>query len=198
MLQYLTQNTDKYSVAEQCQMVIEGGCSWIQLHMPQADDSVIRELSSELIPLCKETSTILMLENKPHLAQELGLHGVHLTLDSGLDARKIREEFGPEAIIGVEVGIAASILALKGADIDYVTLPYGMSLKQCQEIIDTAAKGGNEMPVVICSDYGVEDLQSVMATGAQGICTGNRIICAADPVTYCERMIDTLHGLSKR
>ncbi len=194
MLQYLTQPTDKYSVAEQCQMVIEGGCAWIQLHLPDADDAAIRELATELIPLCKETSTILMLEDRPELAKELGLHGVHLTLDSGFNAAKIREDFGPEAIIGIEVTEPSAILALKGADIDYVTLPASLTDERRQQIIEEANTAGNEMPVVFVGDYQPDDAERITRLGASGVCTGYRIIQAEDPVGYTEKFIEALRN----
>lgn len=194
MLQYLTQPADKYSIAEQCQMVIEGGCAWIQLHLPDADDTEIRELAAELIPLCKETSTILMLENRPELAKELGLHGVHLTLDSGFNAAKIREDFGPEAIIGIEVAEPSAILALKGADIDYVSLPSSLGDEKRKHIVDEANSAGNEMPVVFEGNYGPEDAGYVTSLGASGICTGSRIAQAHDPVEYTGRLIDALRN----
>ena len=193
MLQFITIPDAAYSIAEQCQMAIEGTCQWIQLHLPEGtDDSEVRELAAELVPLCKETATILMLENRPELAQELGLHGVHITLDSGLNAANIREQFGPEAIIGVEVTEPSSILALKGADIDYVTLPPFLSIEKRSEIVREAQKGGNEMPVVFAGDFRIEDTPETIAAGASGICTGKYIVEAHDPVKYTEDLIKAL------
>ena len=36
MLQFITNASDKYSIAEEVQMAIEGGCKWIQLRMKDA------------------------------------------------------------------------------------------------------------------------------------------------------------------
>ena len=192
MLQFKTQPTDTYSVPEQCQMVIEGGCQWIQLSCADADDATIRELAAELIPLCRESDTILMLENHPDLAKELGLHGIHITLGSGLNAASVREDFGPEAIIGIEVTDAASITALKGADIDYVSLPATISHADRAAIVALAAQGGNEMPVVFEGDYTVDNVTDALRHGASGVCTGSAIVTADDPVSYTTQMIDTL------
>lgn len=196
MLQYITREDSKYSIAEQCQMFIEGGGAWIQLHVPDADDSMIRELASELIPLCRETSTILMLENRPELAKELGLHGLHITLDSGLDASFIRESFGPEAIIGVEVTEASSIVALDKADIDYVTLPAFLSEEKKAGIVRLTREADCNMPIVFEGDFSLENVEKPLILGASGICTGKHIIEAHDPVEYTEKLIGLLRNFT--
>ena len=121
MLQFIAQTNDHYSVAETVQMAIEGGCRWIQLHLPELSDEDIKAMSGDIIDLCRESAAFLTIEDRPELAKELGLHGVHLTSASNRSATKLREELGPEAVIGVEVASAAAIMALRNADIDYVT-----------------------------------------------------------------------------
>lgn len=192
MLQFKTVSPDRYSVPEQCQMVIEGGCGWIQLHIDEMEDASTRELATELIPLCRETSTILMLENKPDLAKDLGLHGVHITLDSGLNARKIREEFGPEAIIGVEVGDASSVLFLKDADIDYCSLPENFTSAQRRRIVRDVREAGCMTPIVFAGNFAYEDIEALLSEGARGICTGKTIMEATNPVSYTERLLTKL------
>lgn len=196
MLQYQTQPTDRYSIAEQCQMAIEGGCTWIQLQLPEAEDSEVRELCSELIPLCRESSTILTIEDRPELAKELGLHGVHITADSGLNAAHVREDFGPEAIIGVEVNEPASILALKGADIDYVTLR--MPLERAARVMETACNGGNTIPIVYGGAMSLDNLADVFAAGASGLLVGGDIACADDPVRRTEEYLDRIQSITKK
>lgn len=191
MLQFIAQQSDKYSLAEQMQMAIEGGCAWIQLHAPELSDEEIRELAKEFIPLCKETSTILMLEDRTELAKELGLHGVHLT-DPDVNARKIREDYGPEAIIGVEVRSPQGVFALKGMDIDYVTVTPKMSLDEAAELIRTARDAGSTMPIVVSGDFDASNVESAIATGASGVATGRRLTEAADPVTATEEIMAIL------
>ena len=52
MLQFIAQESDKYSIAEEVQMALEGGCRWIQLRMPDAPDELVRETALEIIPMC--------------------------------------------------------------------------------------------------------------------------------------------------
>lgn len=192
MLQYLTQPETRYSIPEQCQMVIEGGCEWVQLRLHDSDAGRIREICEELIPLCKETKTTLILEDNPELARELGIHGFHISLASGIDAIRLRTDYGPEAIIGVEVDNVDQIMSLKGADIDYVTLSPRLSDEQRVEICSRAAMLGNELPIVFEGEYKIDDAPRLLLMGASGICTGRFIVEAAVPTMYCADFIAAL------
>ncbi|MCH5220318.1 MAG: thiamine phosphate synthase [Muribaculaceae bacterium] len=192
MLQFLTQPEEQYSIPEQCQMVIEGGCGWIQLHLPDTDEVYIRELANQLIPLCRESSAFLMLENRPELARELGLHGVHITFDSGLDAIKLREEFGPEAIIGVDVTSTDDIMKYQNADIDYLTLPASISDTSKSVIAMSAQQAGNRLPLVFQGSYYIADVLKPFMSNAAGVCTGAHILTAPDPAGYTQEFIKAL------
>ncbi len=195
MLQYIPQNDNKrFSIEEQCQMFIEGGGAWIQLKTEGLSDDRIREVASELIPLCKETSTILTIEDRPELAKELGVHGVYLSSKSGKSAAAVREEFGAEAIIGVEVGSSQAILSLKGRDIDYAIIRPDIPMEEATSIIKEANSAGNEMPIVLTGCFGPDDAELIMSTGASGIATGAGIADADDPVKYTEEFIAKLNA----
>lgn len=175
-------------------MAIEGGCQWIQLSCADDTDDTIRELAAELIPLCRESSTILTIENHPQIAKELGMHGIHITLGSGLNAAAVRQDFGPEAIIGTDVADAASIAALKGADIDYVTLPSSLADKRRAEIVALATLTGNEIPIVFEDDYTTDNVTDALRYGASCVCTGRKIVTADNPVEYTRNLLSTLNN----
>lgn len=194
MLQFITQPESRFSVAEQCQMVIEGGCRWIILDMPGAEDSAVREVASELIPLCKENETMLSLSDQPNLAMELGVHGVLLSYDGGHDEEEFRNVFGPEAIIGVDVKSAQKVLSLKGLDVDYVSLSFrDTSDDEKKEIVRAAMlKEGNVLPVVFDGDFTIENVQEAILQGASGVSTGKSIMESNDPVDYTRRLLIAL------
>ena len=192
MLQFITQPPHLFSIAEQCQMVIEGGCAWIQLHLPEADERTLRDELAELKPLCQESGTFLMLENNAHLAKEFGLHGVHFTELDDFDPVRVREELGPEAIIGVETSKPSFILELQNSDIDYVTLPSFLDEGKIKEIIAEARNIGCTIPIVVSGNIGIDDVPKLLSLGASGICTGKKILESANPVRYTEELIAVL------
>ncbi len=100
MLQFITHPSEKYSIAEEVQMAIEGGCRWIQLRMKDASDEEVRNVALEIIPMCQETDTFLIIDDRVELVNELRVSGVHLGKED-MDPMQAREILGPHAIIGV-------------------------------------------------------------------------------------------------
>ena len=107
MLQYITHPSERYSELEQARMVIDGGCRWIQLRMKDATDEEVRKTALELIPLCRETDTFLIIDDRVELVDELRVSGVHLGKND-MSPREAREKLGPHAIIGCTANTSAS------------------------------------------------------------------------------------------
>ncbi len=78
MLQYITNDTDLYNIAEEVQMAIDGGCRWVQLRMKNATDDEVREVAAEIIPMCQENDVFLIIDDRVELVNELRVSGVHL------------------------------------------------------------------------------------------------------------------------
>ena len=112
MLQFITHPSEKYSIAEEVQMAIEGGCRWIQLRMKDASDEEVRNVALEIIPMCQETDTFLIIDDRVELVNELRVSGVHLGKED-MDPMQAREILGPHAIIGVTANTAADIIKFK-------------------------------------------------------------------------------------
>ena len=195
MLQFIAEYNERYSIAETVQMAIEGGCRWIELHMPQSDESEIREVAAELIPLCRESGVFLTIEDRPELARELGLHGVVMT-SLKTTAHKFREDLGPEAIIGLRVATTPAVVAIQNADIDYVTLPPDMPVSAIAQFMEELKPTDITTPVVATGDINLENAVTYMATGISGVATAAPAY-AKDPVEYTTRLIEALEN-SKR
>lgn len=194
MLQFLLEPNGKYSLSETAQMAIEGGCKWIQIHCPEMNDADLRSEAAELIPLCRETATILMLEDRPELARELGLHGIHLRRHDIAPAL-VREDMGPEEIIGVEIASLQGALALNGLDIDYAAVSPSLDAEARHSLIASIREAGVELPLVAEGSFSIEAAKAeVRQFGASGVCTSHHIVDSADPVEYTSRMISALEN----
>ena len=121
MLQFITHPSEHYSIAEEAQMAIEGGCRWIQLRIKDASDDEVRQVAMEIIPMCRETETFLIIDDRVELVNELKVSGVHLGKND-MDPLEAREILGPHAIIGITANTAEDIIRYKGKDVDYVGL----------------------------------------------------------------------------
>jgi len=205
MLQFITNESDKYSIAEEVQMAIEGGCRWIQLRMKDATDEEVRETALELIPMCQETDTFLIIDDRVNVVNDLKVSGVHLGKDD-MNPLEARELLGPHAIIGITANTAADIIKYKGKDIDYVgigpfrftttkkNLAPELGLDGYKTIVDEVRAAGIELPLVAIGGITIDDIDSLMATGIQGIAMSGAIINAPDPMLYTSKVMKRLLG----
>ncbi|MDE7410463.1 MAG: thiamine phosphate synthase [Paramuribaculum sp.] len=203
MLQFITNQSDKYSIAEEVQMAIEGGCRWIQLRMKDATDEEVKETALELIPMCRETDTFLIIDDRVNLVNELKVSGVHLG-KSDMNPLEARELLGPHAIIGVTANTSDDILKYKGKDIDYIGLgPYKhtdtkknlspvLGLDGIKEIISTVRNHGMDIPIVAIGGINIDDVQPLIKSGVNGIAVSGAIINADDPVLYTSEIMKKL------
>lgn len=204
MLQFITHPSDKYSIAEEVQMVLEGGCKWIQLRMKDASDEEFRETALEVIPMCKENEAFLVFDDRVELAMELSVHGVHLGKND-MNPLVARETMGAEAIIGCTANTAADIIALRGWDVDYVGLgPFRhtttkanlspvIGLEGYRSIVSEVRMADILLPIVAIGGITLDDIPSLMETGINGVAMSGAIINAPDPVEYTRQVIAALH-----
>ncbi|MDE6860155.1 MAG: thiamine phosphate synthase [Duncaniella sp.] len=204
MLQFITHPSNRYSIPEEVQMVLEGGCKWVQLRMKDASDEEFRETALEIIPLCKENEAFLVFDDRVELAIELSVHGVHLGKND-MPPMEARETMGAAAIIGCTANTAEDIMKFKGLDVDYVGLgPFRhtttksnlspiIGLEGYRNIVRTVREADIELPIVAIGGITIDDIEPLMGTGVNGVAMSGAIINADDPVDYTRRVLEKLH-----
>lgn len=195
MLQFITHESDRYSIVEEAQMAIEGGCRWIQLRMKDATDEEVRNVALEIIPMCRESDTFLIIDDRVNLVNDLKVSGVHLGKDD-MDPLEARELLGPHAIIGITANTADDLLKYKGKDIDYAgvgpfrftttkkNLAPQLGLDGYREIVSQLKASGITLPIVAIGGITIDDIDPLLQTGVNGIAMSGAIINADDPVLY--------------
>ena len=113
MLQFITNTEAAATPAEQVKGVIAGGCRWVQIRMKDASDEEISRVVEDIKPLCLETETFLILNDRVELAKKLDVGGVHLGKTDMLPS-KARMLLGPAAVIGVTANTIDDIKAVRG------------------------------------------------------------------------------------
>ncbi|CCX48528.1 MAG: thiamine phosphate synthase [Muribaculaceae bacterium] len=204
MLQFITHPSEHYSIAEEAQMAIEGGCRWIQLRIKDASDDEVRQVAMEIIPMCRETETFLIIDDRVELVNELKVSGVHLGKND-MDPLEAREILGPHAIIGITANTAEDIIRYKGKDVDYVGLgPFRhtttkknlspvLGIEGYASVVSQVRQAGVELPIVAIGGITIDDIDAIMATGVNGIAVSGAIINAPDPVEYTNHIMQKLY-----
>lgn len=205
MLMFITHPSDRYSIAEEVQMALEGGCKWIQLRMKDASDEEFRQTALEIIPMCRENEAFLVFDDRVELAMEMGVHGVHLGKND-MNPLQARETMGAEAIIGVTANTADDIIRFRGWDVDYVGLgPFRytttksnlspvLGIDGYREIVKAVRDSGMTLPIVAIGGITINDIPAIMATGVNGVAVSGAIINADDPVEYTRNLLEKLNN----
>ena len=204
MLQFITHKSDRFSIAEEVKMVIDGGCRWVQLRMKDVSDEEVKSVAEQIIPMCQETDTILVIDDRVELTMDLKVHGVHLGKND-MPAVDAREYLGAGAIVGVTANTAQDIIAYKKVDVDYVGLgPFKytttksnlspiIGLDGYRDIITEVRNAGVELPIVAIGGITLEDVAELMSTGVNGVAMSGAILSAENPTEYTKRVIEALN-----
>lgn len=200
MLQYILTESEKYSIAELAQMAIEGGCRWINLRLPGLDDARVRqEIAPEVIDMCREAGIFLTIDDHPELARELGLHGVRMTggnvpAEAPLSPGALRDELGPEAVIGIETADPSAAPSMAAADIDFISTPTGFDAAERKAFIEKIREMDIAMPIVAQGNITPENARAILSEGFQGIAVGRFITESTDPVKAVSELLQSLEA----
>jgi len=72
----------------------------LQLRLKDADDSAIVQAGRAILPICHRHNALLLVNDRPDLAKDIGADGVHIGQDD-MDYFSSRDLLGGDAIIGV-------------------------------------------------------------------------------------------------
>ncbi|MDE5646126.1 MAG: thiamine phosphate synthase [Muribaculaceae bacterium] len=208
MLQFITNTEAGASPAEQIKGVIAGGCRWVQIRMKEASDEDIEKVVAEIKPLCIETETFLILDDRVELAKKLDVGGVHLGKNDMLPS-KARMLLGPAAVIGVTANTIDDIIAVRSLDIDYIGMgpfAYTNTKKNLSPVL------GAEGIRSLCTDMErleinighvavggirLEDVRTIMEAGANGVAVSGAIAFADDISDATAKFLEALKPFRK-
>lgn len=208
MLQYITNTESHVTPAEQVKAVIAGGCRWVQIRMKHASDEEITKVVEEVKPLCLETETFLILNDRVELAKKLDVGGVHLGKRDMLPS-KARMLLGPAAVIGVTANTIDDIKAVRSLDVDYIGMgPYAdtktkknlapiLGLEGIRSLCTEMQQLEINISHVAVGGIGIDDVVPLMEAGVNGIAVSGAIAFADNIELETRRFLDKLKPFFK-
>ncbi len=204
MLQFITDGQTVEEIIKQSEMVIKGGCRWIQVRMKDAADDDVRNVVKAIHPLALKNGATLILDDRVELANELNVDGVHLGKDdmSPSDARKI---LGDRAIIGATANTTDDVLRLAKLPINYLGIgPFRftstkkrlaptLGLEGYIAIIVEMSKSGIKLPVVAIGGIRLTDIPSILGIGVSGVAVSGAIAHAEHPDVVTREFLEELN-----
>lgn len=208
MLQFITNTESQHSVTDQIKGVIAGGCRWVQIRMKDATDEEISKVVEEIKPLCLETETFLILNDRVELAKTLDVGGVHLGKTDMLPS-KARLLLGPAAVIGTTANTFDDIKAVRSLDIDYIGIgPFAhtttkknlspvLGLEGIRSLSNEMTANEIDIAHVAVGGITLDDVVPIMETGVNGIAVSGAIAKAENVEKATRQFLEKLKPFLK-
>ena len=188
-------------VAGRTRELLQGGVKVIQLRAKGVPLPQVAEYAREMMPLCRDSGALFVLNDYPELASELGAPAVHVGQDAG-PMESIRRIVGADTIIGRSTHSVEQAAAAHAEGADYIgfgplfptaTKP-GRPAVGLQHIPTVLALAGS-MPVFCIGGVNADTLPQVLAAGAQRVVIVSWLLQQARVAEAAEALI---HRIGQR
>lgn len=166
---------------------LRGGVDMLQLRDKDADDDALLAAAAMFRRACDEHGALLWLNDRPDLAAAAGADGIHVGQDDAAVAA-VREEVGPDMLIGLSTHSPAQFAAALESDADELSVGpvYETPTKAGRRAVGLdyvrhAARQAGDRPWFAIGGIDRDTVHEVTAAGASRICVVRAIRDAADP-----------------
>jgi thiamine-phosphate pyrophosphorylase len=169
---------------------IAGGVEIVQLREKHLPDEQLVAVANVARALCERLGALLIVNDRPHLAREVGADGVHVGQDD-MPVAEVRELVGPELLIGLSTHAPEEIdaVALNRArpPVDYIGVGpvHATPTKPGRpavglELVRHAAAHAS-VPFFAIGGIDAANAPAAIDAGAARLCVLRAIAAAADP-----------------
>lgn len=167
---------------------LAAGTRWLQYRNKSAEKGLRRQQAERLLPLCREFSVPLIVNDDWRLAADIGADGAHLGADDG-DLAAARAALGPDGLLGAScyndfaraeraIAAGASYVAF-GAFFPSGTKP--LARRADLQLLRRAARLA--VPTVAIGGIRPDNARSLIAAGADLVAVIGAVFDAPDPAT---------------
>ena len=199
-VQFISNQTERYSTLEGIRLALRGGCRWIQLRMKDVDDETFLFTAKEARCLCRSYGAKLILDDRVRLVEAACADGVHLGhLDMPID--EARQILGPNRIIGGTANTFEDIQRVASQGADYIgcgPLRFTTTKKNLapllgfdgyRKLLNAMHDENIHLPLVAIGGLTAEDLPQLQQIGVDGIAVSGYVLNVLDPVNAMKTLI---------
>ncbi|MFZ0042478.1 MAG: thiamine phosphate synthase [Solirubrobacteraceae bacterium] len=176
---------------------LRGGVDIVQLRLKDAGDEEIVATARRYARVCAAHQALLILNDRPDLAQAAGADGVHVGQDD-VAVSEARELVGPDRLIGLSTHSPAQIDASGRAGVDYIGVGpvHATPTKPGRpavglELVEYAAHTSS-VPFFAIGGIDPNNAASVRDAGARRIAVVRALTDAADPEAAARALLAAL------
>lgn len=185
---YLVTDRDLMStgtLVEAVEAACAGGVTLVQLREKHVTREEYETIARDVKRICDAYDVPLIINDSPEVAVAVGAAGVHVGQED-LEASRVRDIVGPDAIVGVSAASIAEARAAQAASADYLgvgaitptaTKPEAgvLTIDELREIVDCV-----DIPVVAIGGVNAQTIPSLAGLGLAGYSVVSAIIAAPD------------------
>ena len=185
---YLVTDRDLMStgtLVEAVEAACAGGVTLVQLREKHVTREEYETIARDVKRICDAYDVPLIINDSPEVAVAVGAAGVHVGQED-LEASRVRDIVGPDAIVGVSAASVAEARAAQAASADYLgvgaitptaTKPEAgvLTIDELREIVDCV-----DIPVVAIGGVNAQTIPSLAGLGLAGYSVVSAIIAAPD------------------
>jgi thiamine-phosphate pyrophosphorylase len=181
----ISSNIATKSVKETTRLVIDGGADAIQLREKTISDSEFISLAGEVREITTRSGTLLIINDRVHVAREINADGVHLG-QQDMSVLEARDIIGNEKIIGVSTHSIIQAMQAQKDGADYIAIGpiYPTRTKDYEPSIgiEVFKKISEEVniPFIAIGAITLENLDEVLQAGASRVAVCSAIIGSKD------------------
>jgi thiamine-phosphate pyrophosphorylase len=176
----------RHRFVQTVEAAVRGGATMVQLREKTAPRQEIVRLGRELLEVTRRYGALLIINDHPTVAQEIGADGAHVGREDPPVA-EARALLGPQAIIGASCyGEVGRAVAAEQEGADYVAFgtpfPSPTKAKRTDLSLDILreAKQRVKAPVFAIGGITITNARQVIDAGADGIAVVSGVFAAAD------------------
>jgi thiamine-phosphate pyrophosphorylase len=186
-------------IIETTRLVIDGGADSIQLREKTISDSEFTALAGEVHDITTKSGTLLIINDRVHVAREVNADGVHLG-QQDMSILEARDIIGDEKIIGVSTHsvIQAKQAQKDGADYIAIGPIYPTRTKDYEPLVGIKIireiSGTVNIPFIAIGAITLENIDDVLKAGASRIAVCSAIIGSKDIYSSTRQFKEKLDG----
>jgi thiamine-phosphate pyrophosphorylase len=174
---------------------LAGGVDVVQLREKHMDDNALIAVARAAAPLCARAGALLIVNDRPAVAQEAGADGVHVGQDD-MPVAEVRALVGEEMLIGLSTHAPAEIDAAGEADYIGVGPVHATPTKPGRsavglELVRYAATH-TPKPFFAIGGIDTENVRAVLQAGAGRVAVVRAIAEATDPQAAARALCEAL------
>ena len=200
-IQFITNPSSRFTLHEEVEMALRGGCMWVQLRMKDTADEEAEKTALDIQTLCKEYHATFIIDDRVDLVKKIEADGVHLGKND-MPVSEARKVLGEAYIIGGTANTIEDIRSLARQKADYIgcgpfrytttkkNLSPILGLEGYRTLMQQMQEEYIETPVVAIGGITFDDIADIMQTGVDGIAISGSVINAENPEEEMRRMIE--------